>query len=186
MNVNNSYICHVSTLYHILINLSNHHTMKFTLSIFLILLISMSSCKFIEKKGWFGKKKREAEQLEILLARQDSIRVADSIRMEIEQIQAIEQVRIDSIRAEEDVRLAFEAMSRFHIIVGSFLTPEYADDHLRLYQSMGFYGSTIIDGPNGRFRLVSAEAHNNINSALGRLSNYQDTVEFEAWLYIME
>ncbi len=150
------------------------------------MLLSLSSCKFIERKGWFGKKKREAEQLEILLARQDSIRVADSITLEIEKMQAMEQAHLDAIRAEEEAHLEYEAMLKFHIIVGSFLTPEYADDHQSLYQSMGYYNASIIDGPKGRFNLVSAEAYNNINTAFSRLINFQDTVEFEAWLYIRE
>jgi len=157
--------------------------MKSILSIVLILL-TVSSCKFIEKRGWFGRSKAD-DTMDVWQARQDSIRVADSINLEIQKMQAIEHARIDSLRMQEEARLASESMFRFHIIVGSFLTPEYADDHKDLYTSLG-YSPSIIDGPRGRFRLVSAEVHDNINTALSRLSNFQDTVEFEAWLYIRE
>ena len=74
-------------------------------------------------------------------------------------------------------------MKVYHIIVGSFLTPEFADDHMAYYRSMG-YDATIIDGPNARFNLVSAEVHESIGEAINRLTAFQDTVDFESWLYI--
>ncbi|HCC70874.1 MAG TPA: hypothetical protein DEQ09_06965 [Bacteroidales bacterium] len=142
-----------------------------------------NSCKFIEKKGWFGKSK--ADTMAVWLAKQDSIRVADSIQSEIDKMMVIEQARLDSIQAVEQAQLEWEARFKYHIIVGSFLTPEYADDYLNYYLSMG-YNAQIIDGPENRFRLVSAEVHEDISFAFKRLSQYQDTVEFESWLYIDE
>lgn len=141
----------------------------------------MNSCKFIEKKGWFGKKK--VDPATVLLARQDSIRVADSIQAEIEKMRAIEQARLDEIAAEENARLEKEARFKYHIIVGSFLTPQYAEDHKVLYKSMG-YDVTIIPDSRDRFNLVSAEVHESMSGAFRRLQNFQDTVDFEAWLYV--
>jgi len=141
----------------------------------------MNSCKFIEKKGWFGKKK--ADTLVVWQARQNSIRVADSIQAEIEKMKAIEQARLDAIVAEENARLEMEARFKYHIIVGSFLTPQYAEDHKVLYKSMG-YDVTIVPDSRGRFNLVSAEVHESMSKAFGRLQNFQDTVDFEAWLFV--
>jgi len=157
--------------------------MKTLTAIFLSLLIMTSSCKFIKEKGWFGKSK--VDTMTVWLQRQDSIRVADSIQAEIEKIRAIEQARIDSIQAAEQAQQEWENNYKYHIIVGGFLTPEYADDYLSYYQSMGF-NAKIIEGPDNRFRLISAEVHDNINRALQRLRQYQDTVDFESWLYINE
>jgi len=157
--------------------------MKAAITVFLSLIMLTSSCKFIKEKGWFGKSK--ADTMAVWLARQDSIRVADSIQVEINKMMALEQARLDSIQAAEQAQREWEARFKYHIIVGSFLTPEFAVDHLNYYQSMG-YNAQIIDGPNNRFRLVSAEVHENINSALKRLYQYQDTVEFESWLYVLE
>jgi len=161
----------------------NEINMRKVIPIFVALSLLAGSCKFIEEKGWFGKSK--VDTMSVYLAKQDSIRKADSIQKEIDKMKAIEQARLDSIQAEEQARLEWESRFKYHIIVGSFLTPEYADDYRDYYQSMG-YDATIIDGPANRFRLVSAEVHDNLRDAASRLHRYQDTVNFESWLYIDE
>lgn len=155
--------------------------MRNILIIAAVLLISLSSCKFIKEKGWFGTNK--ADTLVVWMAKQDSIRVADSIEFEIEKMKMHEQERLDSLQAIEDAQLEWESRFKYHIIVGSFLTPGYADDHVAYYKSMG-YNATILPGPKGRFNLVSAEVHESISEAINRLVCYQDTVDFESWLYI--
>ena len=155
--------------------------MRTLIVILFLAAISTTSCKFIEKKGWFGGKK--ADTLAVWQAKQDSIRVADSINAELVKMRAIEQARLDAIQAEEDARLEFEARFKYHIIVGSFLTPQYAEDHKVLYKSMG-YDPTIIPDSRGRFNLVSAEVHESMSAAYRRLLNFQDTVDFEAWVFV--
>jgi len=153
------------------------------ITIFIAFLLLTGSCKFIEEKGWFGKSK--ADTMAVWLARQDSIRIADSIRNEEARLRAVEQARLDSIQAAEQAQREWEERFKYHIIVGGFLTPEYAEDYLEYYRSMG-YDAKIIQGPDERFRLISAEVHENLNRARQRLYQYQDTVDFEAWLYINE
>ena len=61
-------------------NLLNHYSkiMRHLTAIFLILIIAMaSSCKFFKEKKLFGKKDRLMAEWQ---AKQDSIRVADSIK----------------------------------------------------------------------------------------------------------
>ncbi|MDT8400456.1 MAG: hypothetical protein RQ743_02080 [Bacteroidales bacterium] len=157
--------------------------MKTSISIFLAFLMLTSSCKFIKEKGWFGKSK--ADTMAVWLARQDSIRIAASIKAEEEKMKAIQQARLDSIQAARQAQSEWEERFKYHIIVGSFLTPEYAEDYLKYYNSMG-YNAQIIPGPDNRFNLVSAEDHENLSRAIKRLYQYQDTVNFESWLYIKE
>ena len=155
--------------------------MKPITALLLILLLSFSSCKFIREKGWFGKKK--PDPVAIWQSQQDSIRVADSIKAEIELMKRIEQARLDSIMLAEQARLDNESRFRYHIIVGSFLTREYAEDYNKYYQAMGYDANIIPDSQN-RFNLVSAEVHETMQKAYSRLVRFQDTVEFEAWVYI--
>lgn len=155
--------------------------MKPVIALLIIVLLSFTSCKFFREKGWFGKKK--PDPVAIMQARQDSIRVADSIRAEIEMMKRIEQARIDSVMLAEQERLDYESRFRYNIIVGSFLTMEFAEDHMKLYRSMG-YDARIIPDSRNRFNLVSAEVHETMKKAYSRLVQFQDTVEFEAWLYI--
>lgn len=155
--------------------------MRSLTALLIVLLLSMSSCKFFREKGWFGKNKTDA--LEILKAQQDSIRISDSIKVEVEMMKRVEQARLDSLMVVEQQRVEQENRFKYHIIVGSFLTPEYAEDHKKLYLSMG-YDAKIIQDSRGRFNLVSAEVHESMSSAFKRLVLFQDTVEFESWLFV--
>jgi hypothetical protein len=115
--------------------------------------------------------------------RQDSIRVADSIRVIQERLMAIEKAKTDSINKIEADRLAWESKFRYNIIVGSFITPEYARAQAEVYRKMG-YDPKIIQLPGTKFELVSAEGLDNFKKAVERLAQFQDTVELKAWMYI--
>jgi len=145
------------------------------------LLFSMPSCKYAKKKGWFGGKK--ADTLVVWQARQDSIRVADSLRQVREMAAAAEKARLDEINRVEQERLAYEARFKYHIIVGSFITPEYA----RAFQAemiKAGYNSKILQKPDSKFEFVTAESHESLRKAVDRLVEFRDTVVVDAWIYI--
>jgi len=145
----------------------------------LILFIAVTSCKFIEEKGWF---KKDADTLAAYQSRMDSIGVADSINKVLEAERMIEQTRLDSIRAIEEVERERLARFKYHIIVGSFKTPEYADLYSEYYRKMGYETEILFNEYD--FNVVSARAFDNIGEALVQLEHFRDTVELEAWLYI--
>lgn len=149
------------------------------LILLLVLTILVSSCKFIEEKGWF---KKDADTLVAYQARMDSIRVADSINMVLEAERRIEQARLDSIRAIEEAERERLARFKYHIIVGSFKTPEYADLYSAYYRKMGYKTEILFNEYD--FNVVSARAFDNLKEALIQLEHFRDTVELEAWLYI--
>lgn len=146
----------------------------------IILLVVCPSCKYFKGKWPFRKK---ADTMAVWQARQDSIRVADSLRKIQERLQAAENARLDSIRRAEEEQRAWDLKYKYNIIVGSFITPEYARDYAANYRSKG-YNSRIIKMKDSRFELVSAEAHESFRKAVTRLAEFQDTVEIEAWMYI--
>lgn len=152
--------------------------MRYLTAIFLILILGMtSSCKFLKEKTFLGKKDRlKAEWL----ARQDSIRVADSIKRENDRLLAIENARLDSLRLAEEAKLELE--SKYNIIVGSFITPQYAEACAEDYRRRG-YDVTIIQKENSRFALVAAESHENFRRAVSRVNQFRDTVELDSWIY---
>ncbi len=145
----------------------------------LILFIAVTSCKFIEEKGWF---KRDADTIAAYQTRMDSIRVADSINKVLEAERMIEQTRLDSIRAIEEIERERLARFKYHIIVGSFKTPEYADLYAEYYREMGYKTEILFNEYD--FNVVSARAFDNIHEALIQLEQFRDTVELEAWLYV--
>ncbi|MBN2861608.1 MAG: hypothetical protein JXN62_00510 [Bacteroidales bacterium] len=145
--------------------------------LFLILILTLPSCKFFKGKKLFGKKD---DVMSEWLVKQDSIRVADSIRAVQDHLLALENARLDSIRAVDEARRALE--SQYNIIVGSFITPEYARECLNEYRNMG-YDAKIIQAEGSGFEFVSAESHSGLGRALARLAQFQDTVQIEAWIY---
>jgi len=148
-------------------------------AIFLVIIIAMaSSCKFFKEKKLFGKKDRMMAEWQ---ARQDSIRVADSLKHINDSLLAIENARLDSMRMVEERQL--ELASRYNIIVGSFITPEYAEACAEDYRNRG-YDAKIIQKENSRFSLVSAESHESAGRAISRVNQFQDTVETESWIYV--
>lgn len=145
---------------------------------FVILMIApMSSCKFLREKKIIGRKKTELAELQ---AQQKMIRTADSLKKVQEQLQALENARLDSIRFAEEQRLALA--SRYNIIVGAFITPEYARAWADEYRNRG-YDAKIIPMDGSRFELVAAESHESAGRAIRRLNQFQDTVQIDAWIY---
>lgn len=149
------------------------------LSLFLlaIVLVSLPSCKFFNLRKLFGHK---ADTMAVWQARQDSIRVADSINAVRARLQAIEDARLDSIRLAEEARLS--RASKYNIIVGAFITPEYARAWADEYRNRG-YDVAIIPMEGSRFELVSAEVHEKAGKAISRLNQFQDTIQVDAWIY---
>ena len=143
--------------------------------VFIALIVVLPSCKFFNSKG----KKQKA--LIELKARQDSINIADSLRKVEDQMLALENARIDSLRKAEEKRLAME--SKYNIIVGAFITPEYAKGFAEEYRKLG-YDAQILRMNGSKFELVAAEGHKSFRTAVDRLSAFQDTVSIDAWMYI--
>lgn len=151
------------------------------LFIMIIMLASATSCKFIRKKGWFGTGK--ADTMLVWQQQQESRRVADSISRVRQALEARERARIDSLNRIEQERLQYEARFRYHIVVGSFITPEYARAFNEHMKREGF-NSQIVQRPGSRFEFVAAEVHDNLRTAVDRLMQYRDTVVVDAWIYI--
>jgi len=145
--------------------------------ILIVLLAIMPSCKYFGGKG-SAKKKAEAA----MLARQDSIRVADSIRKVQADLLALENANLEAARLADE-KAAFDAKFKYNIIVGSFITPEYAKNLLEEYKKQG-YDPRIIKVEGSRFELVAAESHESFRKAVNRLKEFQDTIQIDSWMYI--
>jgi hypothetical protein len=150
--------------------------------ILVVSLFLLPSCKYFKAEGLFGRKAREAS---ILQALKDSIRVADSVKIIQDQLLALENEKLDSARKAEAELLLSDGKYKYNIIVGSFVTPEYAKEYAEVYRKQG-YDSRIIKMEGNRFELVSAEGHDSFSKAYARLKEFQDTVEINSWVYIKE
>jgi len=147
----------------------------------IVLLVLTPSCKWLREKGIFG---RKADTMAVWQAKQDSLRVADSIRKVQNRLLAIENARLDSLRMVGEELNAFKSKYRFNIIVGSFITPEYARNYSAEFASRG-YKTRILKLEGTQFEMVSAEAHESFFKAKERLRQFQDTVSIDSWMYII-
>jgi competence transcription factor ComK len=147
--------------------------------LFAAFLIVLPSCKYF-RGGIFGKK---AKTTAILKVHEDSVRVADSLQKIKDHQMALEVARIDSARTADEAQLAKESKFRFNIIVGSFITPSYADKLAERYKKLG-YDPKILDPEGSKFEFVSVEGHNNFREALKRLKQFKDTVQTQSWIYV--
>ncbi len=147
--------------------------------VLIMLLVVLPSCKFLREKGLIG---RKTNTLASLQATQDSIRVADSIKKVQDQLLAIENAKFDSVKVNQE-RMDNESKLRYNIIVGSFITPEYARSYSAEFTQKG-YNARILKLEGTQFEMVSAEAHDNFRTAVSRLKQFQDTVAYDAWMYI--
>lgn len=148
--------------------------------LFIGLLVILPSCKYFRASKLFGKKAR-AEA--ILKAQEDSIRVADSLQKITDQLKAIENAKLDSVRKANEIRLSTSSGYKYNIIVGSFITPEYAKGMTDQYRKQG-YDPKIIKMEGSKFELVSVEAFDSFKKAVSRLKQFQDTGQSESWIYI--
>ena len=147
----------------------------------ILLLVLFSSCK---KGSIFGKSKKKAiAEQQAEQARQDSIRIADSLKQVQETMRALEQARLESVRLaeEEAARLA----SKYHIIVGSFYTPEYAKSLADKYKQEG-YSTQILKRRGSLFEFVSVESFSSLRSAVNRLQEYHEYIMPDAWIYVRD
>jgi hypothetical protein len=152
---------------------------QLTFIIVIILLVLSPSCKWLREKGFLGKR---ADTMIVWRAKQDSIRVADSIIKAQHQL-ALELEKLDSMKAADQMGKEWGSKYKYNIIIGSFITPDYARDCSELFAGKG-YKTRILKLEGTQFEMVSAEAHENFRTAAERLKQFQDTVAYDAWMYI--
>jgi|ERR1035437_3863220 phosphotransferase system IIB component len=143
-------------------------------------LMVLPSCKYFKGGGLFGKKSRANA---IMKAQEDSIRLADSLQKVKEHLKATVSPKQDSLKQADEAPMTMESNYRYNIIIGSFITPKYAEAFAKEYSKKG-YDPKILRPEGSRFELVSVEAFSSISKAVSRLRVFQDSVRIEAWLYI--
>lgn len=146
----------------------------------IMLLVLTPSCKWLREKGLLG---RKADTMVVWKMKQENLRKEDSIRKVQDKLLAIEKARLDSLNAADNNIKEWESQFRYNIVIGSFITPEYARKYSAEFASKG-YNTRIIKLEGTQFEMVSAEAHESLGKAVARLKQFQDTVAYDSWLYI--
>jgi hypothetical protein len=155
--------------------------------IFMLILISgllyLPSCRFLEQQGFFRRKSlRDA----LLWAKQDSARVADSLKRIAVVKNSGEEIILDSLQKNMNEKPSVKRVnSNYHIIVGSFTNAENSRLRARDYFSKGYITDIILTtGRNGnKIELVSVRSFENNDDAKKFLTDFQRDVDSTAWIY---
>ncbi len=141
-----------------------------------LLVVLSSSCEM------FGKKKR-AEQAAIeLKAKKDSTAKAQKKAKALKlKKQKEAKAKQDAIRKAEEER---KKLYKFHIIVGSFKTQQYATAYNDFIGKKGYQTEVLTNRYN--FQMVSIGAHKSWGEAVRELVKAREAVEASAWIYIRE
>jgi hypothetical protein len=159
----------------------NNRTLPVILTI--ILIITLPSCEYIIENGLFG---RRSLKKALLWAKQDSIRVADSLKRTLVVTSDTFGVRSVTIDNSEEVIISGEnTKNQFFIIIGSFANPENAKLAAGQYRSRG-YNTSIIRTTNSygnKVDMVSVRTFSNYEEATSYLKELQGEIDPGAWIY---
>lgn len=161
---------------------------RYLLAIFIIiLLLFFPARRFLRQHGFFLFDKKTLKET-LLWARNDSIRVADSLkRIYIESNVPDDKQQDDLIKPDkkENPVLAGDIIDTYYIIAGSFANPENARLAAGKYRRRGYKTSIInMTNRNGiKAELVSVKTFNNYNEAVSYLKEFKSKLDPEAWIY---
>jgi negative regulator of genetic competence, sporulation and motility len=148
----------------------------------LCIIMTHQSCKDLNLNLFSASQK--AKNL-ALKEKQDSLRIADSIRIVQEELLELENTKLDSVRKENEKLKIRNSENRYRIVVGSFTSAQNALALAESYKSKGFAAELINAHDDGTV-YVSVESYDNKSRAMERLREIKLSIEPRAWLYSAE
>ena len=146
---------------------------------------AFSGCKFINEK--ILKKSSDTLEVYIYNLEQKLATQESDFQGSLAQLQRESQARIDSIIQYYENELSSKggkytsaATGTYYLIVGSFMTPAYAEDYSAKVAEMG-YNTEIVTV--GHWNLVAAESYNRLREALDGLNIVRSSVAVNSWIY---
>jgi hypothetical protein len=150
--------------------------------LYIVILLLVEGCKYFEEKRLFSKKVdtliNYAEGIDDSADTviQDTVTGLDTDIME-------SQITSES---SEDIYNPeyYHSDYKYHVIVGSFLIPEYAERYAEKLEAMGYKPEIILrdDG----YHMVSAHASNELTACNAGLSSIKAEITQGAWIYEMK
>jgi hypothetical protein len=181
---------------------SLHRNHKIIIALlFLLLILTLPSCRYIKQRLSLGEYSLKAA---IKWAKEDSIRVADSLKRAMLEHKVPEQTLADSMEKVISNKKVFEKAltdslmsikvqkiskknkdQKFYIITGSFSNQVNAEKGARKYSVLG-YETTILNATNrdgAKMKLVSVRIFNDYNQAKIFLKSFQKQTNPDAWIF---
>ncbi|MDR3236635.1 MAG: hypothetical protein LBT48_07955 [Prevotellaceae bacterium] len=142
------------------------------------ILLSVSSCEWINTSILRNPSKAELARKKIETARQDSIAKAEQARLD-----SLQQQEQQQQQSAEAVDKSLESQ-RYHVVFGCFGVPANAERMTALLESKG-YSPTSFHFRNG-LSCISAQSFSDIHSAYNAMDNFLNTFQKcpeDIWVY---
>jgi lipoprotein NlpI len=137
----------------------------------LMVVFSLSSCKFFKQQKWFSK------DVDTLLTAQDATLEPDTVMPEIETI----------VQETEPVKTGQATYGygndQYYMVVGSFLSEQLANKYAQKMVSLGYNPQIVYSSSLGFYR-VSAKSYTDYNTAINDIPDFRDDVTPRAWVHI--
>ena len=159
--------------------------MKKAIGLLIITVLILPGCKFINEKIL-----KKGEDLELVneQLKKDMEQLETDYEKELREIKQISQAKIDSIINYYENELASKGPSygtvgagTYYLVVGSFKTPEYAEDYNKKISELG-YTSQIVQ--MGHWNFVSAETYTSWSKAVEGLEIVRPSITPDAWILV--
>ena len=148
--------------------------MRSVIVVLSLLVVLSSGCNLIGKK-----KRAEKEAIELQNKKDSTLKAQKAAKALKLKKQKEAQAKQDAIKkAEEEKRKLY----KFHIIVGSFKTPQYATAFNDFIGKKGYQTEMLTNNYN--FKMVSIGSYKSWRNAVVELKNVREAIEPTAWIYI--
>ena len=150
--------------------------MKKVLIASLIVVLVISSCKFIRTKIL-------SKKVDTLSSFVDTLNQAEQIDSSIYQqmvtgVQQEAQAEVNAVQNETSSATDVQ----FFMIVGCFKVPENASKYAEKIRGMGYEGD-IISG-YGSYQMVTAKSYNNFRTSIADIDQFRSDITPNAWVYV--
>ena len=149
------------------------------LALFITLALLFTSCEYFKKPAM------NQEEIDALVTEKQNLekQLQENNAMYEEQISEIQKSSEQKIaELQKQVEKCGTGSGKYHVIVGSFKTPAYADDYAAKIRSLGYDGD-ILSGKY-QFKLVTSSSHESLKAALAAMEKARNSISEKAWVYI--
>ena len=140
----------------------------------IMIVFSLSSCKFFKQKKWFSK------DVDTLLTT-EAPKGPEPDTTHIETIvQETEPISSPVVSNEPTYGYGND---KFYMVVGSFLSEQFANKYAKKIQEQGYQPQIIYSNSLGFYR-VSAKSYNDYKTAVNDIENFRNNVTPRAWVHV--
>ena len=146
--------------------------------LYIVISVLIAGCKYFEEKRLFSKK---VDTLINYAEESSESEDTDSIALQTgtDEIVLENDISIDSLSIYNTEY--YHSDYKYHVIVGSFLIPEYAERYADKLREMG-YSPEIVLRDDG-YHMVSSRSFNELSASINELQTAKAELSSNAWIY---